>query len=49
MCRTMYAISEDEARKFPQAERIAGTLIMREVDDFDFADTMPQIGVPSTK
>ena len=34
VCRTMYAISEEEARKFPQAERVPGTLIMREVDEF---------------
>ena len=45
----MYPISEEEARKFPQAERVPGTLIMREVDEFDFADTMPDVGVPSTK
>jgi len=24
MCRTMYAISEEEARKFPHAERVPG-------------------------
>ena len=49
MCRTMYAISEEEARKFPQAERVPGTLIMREVDEFEFGDTVPDVGVPSTK
>ena len=49
MCRTMYAISEDEARKFPGAERVPGTLIMREVDEVDFADTLPAIGALSTK
>jgi len=49
MCRTMYAISEEEARKFPHAERVPGTLIMREVDEFDFADTMPDVGLLSTK
>lgn len=46
MCRTMYAISEEEARKFPHAERLPGTLIMREVHEFDFADTLPQVGYP---
>jgi len=45
----MYALSEEEARKFPQAERLPGTLIMREVDEFDFADTLPDIGIPATK
>ena len=45
----MYALSEEEARKFPQAERVPGTLILREVDEFDFADTLPGIGVPLAK
>ena len=49
MCRTMYAISEEEARKFPQAERVPGTLIMREVDELDFVDTLPWVGIPSPK
>jgi len=47
--RTMYAISEEEARKLLQAERVPGTRIMREVDEIDFADTLPSVGVPSTK
>ncbi len=46
VCRTMYALSEEEARKFPQAERIPGTLILREVDEADFADTLPHVGFP---
>jgi len=45
----MYAISEEEARKFPQAERVPGTLILREVDEHDFSDTLPSVGVPSMK
>lgn len=49
VCRTMYPISEEEARKFPNAERVPGTLILREVDEFDFADTMPLIGSPQLK
>jgi hypothetical protein len=52
VCRTMYAISEEEARRFPQAERVPGTLILREVDEFeevDFADTLPSVGLPLTK
>ena len=44
ICRTMYALSEEEAEKFPQAERVPGTLILREVDENDFADTLPGIG-----
>ena len=45
----MYPISEEEARKFPQAERVPGTLIMREVDEIDFADTLPFVGAPATE
>ena len=37
------------ARKFPNAERLPGTLIMREVDEPDFADTVPGIGCPQMK
>ena len=44
----MYASSEEEARKFPQAERVPGTLIMREVDELGFADTLPSVVVPSS-
>ncbi|HEV7575971.1 MAG TPA: hypothetical protein VGO85_07995 [Caldimonas sp.] len=44
MCRTMYALSEAEATRLPQAERIPGTMILREVDEADFADTVPHVG-----
>ena len=44
VCRTMYALSEEEARKFPEAERIPGTRILRELDAADFADTLPHVG-----
>jgi len=42
----MYALREEEARKLVGAERIPGTLVMREVDDADFADTRPHVGSP---
>ncbi len=45
-CRTMYALSEDEARRFANAERIPGTRILREVDEADFADTVPRVNRP---
>ena len=47
MCRTMYALCEEEARKLVGAERIPGTLVMREVDDADFAETRPHFGSPA--
>lgn len=43
-CRTMYALSKDEAARLPQAERIPGTRILRQVDGEEFADTLPGIG-----
>lgn len=43
----MYALCEEEARKFPEAERIPGTLLMREVHENDFSDTLPTVGCPS--
>ena len=46
LCRTLYAMSEEEARKLPQRERIPGTMILREVDLADFADTLPDVGYP---
>ncbi len=45
----MYSITEEEARKFRDAERVPGTLIMREVDESGFADTLPEIGWPHVK
>ena len=47
MCRTMYALCEEEAKTFPEAERIPGTLVMREVHDNDFSDTLPEVSCPS--
>ena len=47
MCRTMYALSEEEAKKFPEAERIAGTLILRPIGEDDFSDTQPHVGSPT--
>jgi hypothetical protein len=47
ICRTLRVLSDDEARQFPERERIPGTLMLREVDDqADFADTEPWIGSP---
>ena len=43
----MYALCEEEARKFADAERIPGTLVMREVDDVAFVDTLPHVGTPA--
>jgi hypothetical protein len=43
----MYALSEEEAKKFPEAERVPGTLLMREVHESDFADTLPHVSVAS--
>jgi len=43
--RTLEPMSEQEARKFPAAERIEGTRLVREGHD-DFADTLPRVFRP---
>lgn len=47
ICRTMFQLTEEEAAQYPEAERIEGTLLMREVDeDPEFADTAPRVFRP---
>jgi len=36
-CRTAFRLTAEEAAKYPQAERIEGTLVLRHVD-------LPQVG-----
>ena len=40
--RTMFQMTAAEASRYPEAERIAGTMLLRDVDD-DFRDTMPAV------
>lgn len=40
--RTMFQLTAAEAARYPQAERIAGSMLLREVDE-DFADTAPRV------
>jgi len=42
-CRTLFQLSEREATKLPQAQRIEGSMLLREVDDDDFPDTGPEV------
>lgn len=46
LCRTMFQLTAEEAAKYPEAERIAGSMLMREVEDSEFADTTPRIFRP---
>jgi hypothetical protein len=32
ICRTLFQLTAEEAAKYPEAERIEGTLLLREVD-----------------
>jgi hypothetical protein len=41
--RTLFQMSEAEARDLPGAERIAGSMLLREVDADDFPDTGPDV------
>jgi len=46
ICRTMFQLTAEEAARYPEAERIAGSMLLREVDDADFADTTPRVFPP---
>ena len=43
ICRTVFQLSEREAAKLPEAERIEGSMLLREVDADDFPDTGPEV------
>jgi len=43
MCRTLFQLSEREAAKLPEAQRIEGSMLLREVDADDFPDTGPDV------
>jgi len=46
ICRTMFQLTAEEAARYPEAERIAGSMLLREVDDSEFADTTPRVFPP---
>jgi hypothetical protein len=43
ICRTLFQLTESEAAELPQAERIEGSMLLREVDADDFPDTGPEV------
>jgi hypothetical protein len=43
VCRTLFQLSESEAAKLPEAQRIEGSMLLREVDADDFLDTGPEV------
>jgi hypothetical protein len=43
VCRTLFQLSEREAAELPEARRIEGSMLLREIDDDDFPDTGPEI------
>jgi hypothetical protein len=43
ICRTLFQLSEREAAELPQAERIEGSMLLREVDADDFPETGPEV------
>ena len=48
ICRTMFQLTAEEAAKYPEAERIPGSMLLREVEeDSAFADTRPRIFRPA--
>jgi hypothetical protein len=47
MCRILFQLFEREAAKLPHAERIDGSMLLREVDVDDFPDTGPEVHLVS--
>ena len=43
MCRTLFQLTEREASELPQAQRIEGSMLLREVDADGFPDTGPEV------
>ena len=43
ICRTLFQLSAREAAELPEAERIEGSMLLREVDADDFPDTGPEV------
>jgi hypothetical protein len=42
LCQTLFQLSEREAAEFPPAERIEGSMSLREAKADDFRDTGPE-------
>jgi hypothetical protein len=47
VCRTLFQLTVEEAARYPEAERIPGSMLLREVDDSAFADTRPRVFRPA--
>jgi hypothetical protein len=43
MCRTVFRLTDKEAAELPEAERIEGTMLLREVEVDEFDDTGPGV------
>ena len=43
ICQTLSELTEREAADLPQAQRIEGSMVLREVDADDFPDTGPEV------
>jgi len=42
-CQTLFQLTEREASELPQAERIEGSMLLREEDADDFPETGPEV------
>jgi len=42
-CQTLLPISEREAAELPEAQRIEGSMVLREAEADDFPDTGPEV------
>ena len=46
MCRTRILLTEEQAAKYPQAERIGSTMLLLAVDEPEFEETTPGVRQP---
>ena len=46
VCRTLFQLTAEEAARYPGADPIEGSLLPREVEEDDFADTTPRVFRP---
>lgn len=43
ICRTMFQFTAEEVSQYPEAERIDGSMLLREVEEPEYADTTPRV------
>jgi hypothetical protein len=47
ICRTMFQLTAEEAAKYPEAERIPGSMLLKDVDEAPSADARRRVFRPA--